>query len=62
MAEEQEISLEATLRRLLAEIAVGDYRDGLGHPLTRNTAYIQAVAMLELVDLLGGERDSRERG
>lgn len=55
MDEREEGSVDAALRRLVAEIAVGDYRDRLGQTLTLNTAYLKAVATLELNDLL--ERD-----
>ena len=40
------------LRRLVAEIAADDYRAKIGSPLTNNTAYLAAVAFLELRDLL----------
>lgn len=55
MDEREEDSVDTALRRLVAEISVGDYRDPLGHALTLNTAYLKAVATLELNDLL--ERD-----
>jgi hypothetical protein len=48
------------LRRLVAEIAAGDYRDGLRHRLVRNTAYIEATALLDLRDTL--ERPAERRG
>jgi len=60
MEEQKAVSLEDALSRLLAEIAFGDYRDPLGHRLTMNTAYIEAVTILELTDVLGigtGEAD-----
>jgi hypothetical protein len=41
------------LRRLLAEIAAGDYRDRTGHALVRNTAYLEAVTLLNLRESLG---------
>ena len=57
MSMQSAISVEGALRRLLAEIAVGDYRDALRHRLVMNTAYIDAVTILELSDLLGAEQD-----
>lgn len=60
MAEEQDLSTEGALRGLLAEVAVGDYRDKVGNALTNNTAFLEAVAALELLDLL--ERDGRPDG
>jgi len=44
--------LERPLRALLAEIAIGHYRDQLGQRLTLNTAYLEAWAALELIDTL----------
>lgn len=44
----EEPSELAALRKLLAEIAAGDYRDRLGHRLVRNTAYLEALALLQL--------------
>lgn len=52
-------SLETTLRTLVAEIAIGNYRDPLGHQLVLNTAYIEAVAMLELGDAIGAKPPTR---
>lgn len=43
------------LRKLVAEIAADDYRAKIGSPLTNNTAYLEAVALLEL-------RETLERG
>ena len=43
----------AALRALAAEIAMGGYRDRLGHALTNKTAYLAAVAVLEIDDWLG---------
>jgi hypothetical protein len=40
------------LRKLAAEIACADYRDPLGHRLVRNTAFLEAVALLQLRDQL----------
>jgi hypothetical protein len=45
------------LRKLVAEIAAGDYRAQPGMRLTNNTAYLEAVALLETLDIL--ERRSR---
>lgn len=47
------------LRALVAEIAAGDYRDPKGHQLVLNTAYLEAIALLELTDYLQGR--PRER-
>jgi hypothetical protein len=44
------------LRRLVAEIAAGDFRDKLGHRLTMNTAYLEAAAVLEIQDVIDAER------
>ena len=41
-----------TLRELVAEIAVGDYRDPHGHRLTLNTAFLRARTLLQVADLL----------
>jgi hypothetical protein len=41
-----------TLRALVAEIAIGDYRDRLGHRLTQNTAYLEALTVLEIREML----------
>jgi hypothetical protein len=41
-----------TLRKLVAEIAAGDYQDPKGHHLVQNTAYLEAVALLDLQDHL----------
>jgi|ERR1043165_82584 hypothetical protein len=38
----------ATLRALVQQIAISDYRDKLGHPLKNNVAYRDAVALLAL--------------
>ena len=52
MDDDEALSLEEALRRLVAEIAFGSYRDPLGHRLTMNTAYLEAVALLDLSDTL----------
>jgi hypothetical protein len=44
------------LRRLVAEIALTDYRDCLGQRLTLNTAYLEAAAVLEISDVIEAER------
>lgn len=62
MDEDGDISLEAALRRLLAEIAMGDYRDKLGHQLVINTAYLEGVATLYLIDTLFGGTTGRPAG
>ena len=46
---------EDALRELVAEIAADDYRS-VGGPLTQNTAYLRAVALLETRDLLQRRR------
>lgn len=46
---------EDALRELVAEIAADDYRTRTGSPLTNNTAYLKAVALLEL-------RETMQRG
>lgn len=53
MPEDRDMTIEAALRRLVAEIAAGEYRDPLGQRLTLNTAYMEAATLLELRDLLG---------
>jgi hypothetical protein len=62
MADDPALSLEGALRRLLAEIAVGDYRDRLGQRLTINTAYLEAVTFLELADIFRAERPADPEG
>ena len=52
MEDDATLSFERALRGLVAEIAVGDYRDPLKQRLTLNTAYIEAAALLELTDSL----------
>ena len=52
MEDEQSFSYKDALRRLIAEIAVGDYRDPLHQRLTFNTAYIEGAALLQLNDTL----------
>ena len=52
MPDRRQLSVEDTLRRLVAEIAASDYRDHLGHRLTMNTAYLDAVTLLDIRDLL----------
>lgn len=49
----------AALRRLVAEIGAGDYRDRIGHPLRNNTAYLGALALVQVADLLERDRGSR---
>jgi hypothetical protein len=46
------MDLKSHLRALLAEIAVGHYRDQSGHRLTLNAIYLEAWAALELEDTL----------
>lgn len=48
----EEDAVTAALRRLVAEIAAGDFRDRNGVGLTNNIAYLEAVALLNLTDLL----------
>ena len=48
-----------SLRELVAEIAADDYRAKSGSPLTNNTAYLKAVALLETRDLM--QRGGRPR-
>jgi hypothetical protein len=50
---------EDALRELVAEIAADDYRAKIGSPLTHNTAYLKAVALLETRDLM--QRRARSR-
>lgn len=47
---------EDALRALVAEIAADEYRARNGSPLTNNTAYLKAVAFLEIRDLLQRRR------
>lgn len=49
---------EDALRELVAEIAADDYRAKIGSPLTNNTAYLKAVALLQTRDAMqrGGRR------
>lgn len=52
-AERSEVDqLADALRALVAEIAADDYRAKIGSPLTNNTAYLKAIALLELRDTL----------
>ncbi len=44
---------EDALRELVAEIAIGDYRDSHRQRLVMNTAYLKAVALLALADATG---------
>jgi hypothetical protein len=46
---------EDALRELVAEIAADEYWS-VGGPLTKNTAYLRAVALLETRDLLQRRR------
>ena len=46
------MDVKSHLRALLAEIAVGHYRDQSGHRLTLNAIYLEAWAALELEDTL----------
>lgn len=43
-----EADILVTLRDLVRQIAVSDYRDSLGHKLIQNIAYRDAVALLSL--------------
>ena len=43
---------EDALRELVAEIAADDYRARIGSPLTNNTAYLRAAAVLATRDLM----------
>jgi hypothetical protein len=52
MRDEARTLLEAAFRRLVEQIAAGDYRDPLKQRLTQHPAYLDAVAVLELNDLL----------
>jgi hypothetical protein len=56
-----ELPLIDLLRALVAEIAAGGYRDRLGHQLTHNTAYLQAVAVLAIDDTLAGDAERPAR-
>lgn len=47
---------EDALRELVAEIAADDYRAGVGSPLTNNTAYLKAVALLQTRDAMQRRR------
>jgi hypothetical protein len=44
---------EDALRELVAEIAMGGYRDRNGVGLTNNLAFLKAKALLELSEALG---------
>jgi hypothetical protein len=61
-ADDHSMSSEGVLRRLVAEIAADRYLAKIGSPLVNNTAYLAAVAYLELKDLLATERDGSPRG
>lgn len=52
MAAEQTMRAEDVLLKLVAEIAANEYSDREGHRLTRNTAYLEATAFLQLQDAL----------
>jgi hypothetical protein len=43
---------EDALRELIAEIAMGDYRDRNGLRLTMNTAFLKARTLLEVSEAL----------
>jgi len=53
MRDEAKALVENALRRLLAEIAAGDYRDGLKRRLSKQPAYTEALAALELTEIVG---------
>jgi hypothetical protein len=52
---------EDALRELVAEIAADDYRAKIGSPLTNNTAYLKAVALLEMRGVGGVLPDNPRR-
>lgn len=52
VAAERPEEAHEVLRKLVAEICAGDYRDPLRQRLTRNTAFLEACAYLQLREVL----------